>query len=300
MNSKFLIVLINYNNSNDTAECIFSLRNSGINDSNILIVENYSKDESYNQLKISFPEICILKQIQNRGFSGGNNIGISYAIKNNFEYVVLLNNDTIVEQNAISILIEKMDLHKEATLGTGQIRYYPETNKIWYAGGKLIKWRGLAIHKFENKNALEINQNKDEFVTFASGCFLCIRISNFETLGPLDEKFFLYLEDIEYSARAMSLKLKILYVPSSVIYHKCRGERRLKEQTLYYAVRNRNLLIEKSFPKIARIYFLIVINFKMIIWLVKNKSFYNAAKMGMSNYKDGIFGEINLDLLNAQ
>jgi GT2 family glycosyltransferase len=299
MNSKFLIVLINYNNSNDTAECIFSLRNSGINDSNILIVENYSKDESYNQLKISFPGICILKQIQNQGFSGGNNIGISYAIKNNFEYVVLLNNDTLIEKDAISVLIEKMDIHKEATLGTGQIRYYPDKNKIWYAGGKLIRWRGLAIHKFENKYAEEINHYKDEYVTFASGCYLCIRISDIDILGLLDEKFFLYLEDIEYSARAVRLKLKILYVPSSVIYHKCRGERQLKEQTLYYAVRNRNLLIEKSFPQIARIYFFIVIKLKMIFWFFKNRKLYNAAKMGILNYKEGIFGEINLDLLNG-
>ncbi|MDH3267582.1 MAG: glycosyltransferase family 2 protein [Ignavibacteria bacterium] len=299
MNLKFLIVLVNYNNWVDTSECVDSLKNAGIEISNILIIENDSENDSFFQLQRLFPDIKILKQNQNKGFSGGNNIGISYALHHHFEYVILLNNDTLIEKDAISVLIEKMDIHKEATLGTGQIRYYPDKNKIWYAGGKLIRWRGLAIHNFENKYADEINHYKDEYVTFASGCYLCIRISDIDILGLLDEKFFLYLEDIEYSARAVRLKLKILYIPSSVIYHKCRGERQLKEQTLYYAVRNRNLLIEKSFPKIARIYFLIVINLKMIFWFFKNRKLYNAAKMGVLNYKEGIFGEINLDLLNG-
>lgn len=300
MNLKFLIVLVNYNNWEDTSECIDSLKNAGIEISNILIIENDSENDSFFQLQKAFPGIQILRQNQNIGFSAGNNVGISYAREHHFEYVILLNNDTLIEKDAISVLIEKMDSHKESTLGTGQIRYYPEKNKIWYAGGKLIRWRGLAIHTFENKNVEEINQIKDEYVTFASGCYLCIRISDIDILGSLDENFFLYLEDIEYSARAVSLKLKILYVPSSVIYHKCRGERKLKEQTLYYAVRNRNLLIEKSFPKLASTYFFIVINLKMIFWFFKNRKLYNAAKMGVSNYKDGIFGEINLDLLHGQ
>ena len=298
MNLKFLIVLINYENWKDTSECINSLKNAGIESSNILIIENDSKNDSLFELQRLFPDIQILKQNQNKGFSGGNNIGISYAIQNHFEYVILLNNDTLIEKNAISLLIEKMDIHKEATMGTGQIRHFPEKKIIWYAGGKLIRWRGLAIHNFENKYAAEINHYKDEYVTFASGCYLCIRISDIDVLGLLDEKFFLYLEDIEYSARAAQLKLKILYVPGSVIYHKCRGERELKEQTLYYAVRNRKLLIEKSFSKITRIYFSIVINLKMIFWFFKNRKLYKAAKMGMLNYKERIFGEINLDLLN--
>ena len=293
---KFVTILLNYNNWQDTVECVHSLHNAGIDNNNILIVENCSTDDSFKALKenlSSGPEI--LKTDRNLGFSGGNNFGISHALKCNPEYIILLNNDTLVDSNSIRILTEEMDRHPEASLGTGQIRYYPEKEKIWYAGGKLNKWRGLAVHLYENEYADRLQLSNDpSFVSFISGCYLCIRTSMMEKTGLLNEKFFLYHEDIEFSARAVRNGLKLLYIPLSVIYHKCRGERRLRERTLYYAVRNRNLLIDMCFPFIAKIYFYLVIRTKMLVWFFSDKELFRAASIGLQDYKNDVFGQVRI------
>ena len=118
-------------------------------------------------------------------------------------------------------------------------------------------WRGLAVHNNKKKHDFAKPENPS-FVSFISGCYLCIRLSSISILGLLDERFFIYLEDIEYSIRALKNNLRLLYIPESIIYHKWVGETRLSNQTLYYAIRNRHLLIDIAFGKFSKIYFFIV------------------------------------------
>jgi GT2 family glycosyltransferase len=292
---EYTIILLNYNNWQDTVECVKSLEEAGIDSSSILVVENSSTDDSYVCLKEQLGTVSLLKTGRNLGFSGGNNFGINHALKFNPQYIILLNNDTLVDKDSIRILIDEMNNHPEASLGTGQIRYFPEKEKIWYAGGTLNKWRGLAVHLHENEYADNLPaSNEPSFVSFISGCFLCIRTSMMDKTGLLNEKFFLYHEDIEFSARAVRNGLKLLYVPLSVIYHKCRGERKLREKTLYYAVRNRNLLIDMCFPFIAKVYFFFVIRTKMLIWFFRDKKLFRAAQAGLQDYKNDSFGQVRI------
>ncbi|HTY10696.1 MAG TPA: glycosyltransferase family 2 protein [Bacteroidota bacterium] len=289
---KYVIVLVNYNNWSDTVECVRSLGQGGVGDDSILIIENGSTDNSFDKLSECLSSVKVLHNDHNLGFSGANNIGIRYAADRSAEYVILLNNDTLVEQNAIVTLLRQMDHHTNASIGTGLITYYPEKKKIWYAGGKLVGWRGLAVHRYRDESVDVGSAKKEpEFVTFASGCYLCLRVADLPRLGFLDERFFLYLEDIEYSARAVKNGLRLLYVPSSVIYHKCRGERLLKAQTLYYAVRNRNLLIDTSFPLIAKCYFYFVIRLKMTVWYFTDRMLYEASRKGLRDFKKNIVGQ---------
>jgi len=291
MSNTFLIILVNYNNWQDTIECINSLLQNHIQLNNILVLENGSTDNSLQLLRNSFPGLKLYDTKLNLGFSGANNVGLKYAIENKFEYAILLNNDTIIELNSINILIDAMNQYQDISIGTGQIRFYPDKNKIWYAGGKLVPFRGLAVHTSLNKDVSSIkNQNRPELVTFISGCLMCIRVADLSKLGMLNEKFFLYLEDIEYCARAVRNRLKLLYVPNTVIYHKWRGERKLKTQTLYYAIRNRKLLIKLCFPKIALIYFNFILIIKMFYWLLTDKTLFNSARRGLTDYKNDIFG----------
>lgn len=215
MENKYLIILLNYNNWPDTVECIQSLSKSGIENSNILIIENCSHDDSLEKLKELVPGVMIIQNVRNLGFTGGNNVGIKYALENNFKYSIILNNDTIIEsKDSLKILIDEMDKNPEVTLGTGRIFYYPNKDKVWYDGGRLIKWRGLAIHNNFRKNQNEVNLlNEKVFVDFISGCFMCIRLADLTKIGYMDENFFLYLDDIEYSARAVKNNLKLMYVP---------------------------------------------------------------------------------------
>lgn len=293
MNNNFLIIILNYINWQDTSECINSLKESGVNDSNILIVENSSPNDSFEKLKSRFYNVKIICTEENIGFAGGNNIGIKYALDNNFEYAILLNNDTIIEKkNSISLLISEMENCKEATLGSGRIFYYPEKDKLWYDGGELVIWRGMGKHYNYKKKVSEIRlNNQPRFITFISGCYLCIRLRDFTKLGYLDEKFFMYLEDVDYCAKAVKQNLKILYYPESVIYHKSLGEEKRTPNVIYYSIRNRKLLINKNFGLITKIYFEIVLIIKRIIWFLVKKSYFNILTIALKDYNSKYFGK---------
>jgi GT2 family glycosyltransferase len=291
MKSTYLITIVNYNNWEDTAECIQSLKVANIDSENICIIDNASTNDSITKLKMYSPDIELIVNEKNVGFSTANNIGIKKALERNLDYIILLNNDTVVEKLAINKIIINMDKNIDVSVGTGQIRYYDDRTMIWYAGGKLIPWRASAKHFYKNKNVLDFSKiEKSREVSFISGCFMCIRVKDVLTVGYLSNSFFLYLEDIEYSARFVRNKLKMYYFADSLIYHKCRGEQKYNSRVLYYSVRNRKLLIELAFNKFAKYYYNIVIYLKIIIWFLIKKEFYYAAIKGLNDYSKKYFG----------
>jgi hypothetical protein len=294
MNKNYLIVLLNYNNWQDTVECINSLKNCGVKDSNILVIENCSSDDSVKKLKTESPEVSIIELNKNLGFTGGNNVGIKYALDNNYDYAIALNNDTIVEsRDSIRILIAEMDNNPDVTIGTGRIFYYPQKDLVWFDGGKLIKWKASAIHyNFrQNKHDIKLN-NKNMEIDFISGCFMCIRLKDFSKLGYMDENFFIYLDDIEYSARAIKNNLKLMYFHKVVIYHKALGEGKRTPKMIYYTIRNRRLLINLHFGFIAKIYFKLVLFFKKAYWFFTSKKYYNILIRAVKDYKRNYFGQV--------
>ncbi len=293
MNSNYLIILLNYNNSEDTIDCINSLKNSEINDSNILVIENCSSDDSFERLKENFPGVKIIHSEKNLGFTGGNNVGIKHAFENNYDYAIVLNNDTIVEdKNSIEMLINEMDKNPDVTLGTGRIYYYPQKDMIWYDGGKLINWRGMAIHNNyrKNKNEIILDDNAKD-IDFISGCFMCIRLKDVPKLGYMDENFFIYLDDIEYSARAVKKKMKLKYIPEAIIYHKARGEDKRTPKMVYYSIRNRRLLIKLHFGVAAKLYFEMVLIIKRILWFFTGNKFYSILISAIKDYNKNYFGQ---------
>ncbi len=289
----FIIILINYKNWKDTSECIHSLLNVGIDIRNILVVDNYSQNDSIEKLRLFYNQLEIIETSENLGFSGGNNFGFLHSKKYNPEFVVFLNNDTILKKNSIEILINEIIRDNNAIAGTGLILYYPQKEKIWYAGGKLIYSRGLAVHNYYNQNIKSISYKlKKQYVNFISGCFICVKTDEFEEIGMWDESFFLYLEDIELSARINNLNKKMLFVPDAEIFHKCNGENSLSLNMLYYSVRNRKLLIKKRFIKFADYYFNIVIFTKMLFWLFTKKEYFDFSLKAIKDFRRGYFGVI--------
>jgi len=293
MNKNYLIILLNYNNSDDTIECINSLKTSNVEDKNILVIENFSADDSYEKLSAEFPYIKILKMDRNLGFTGGNNVGIRYALDNSYDYAILLNNDTIVEsKDTFPMLINEMDKNVKATLGTGRIYHFPQKDLIWYDGGRLVRYRGTGVHFNSglDKNSINLN-NKVREIDFVSGCYMCIRLGDLGKLGYLDEKIFIYMDDTEYSARAVKKNLKLIYIPEADIYHKARGEGQRNPRMIYYSIKNRKFLIDKHFGATAKIYFGIVLILKRVIWFLYNKKYYIILKNAVKDYKRNYFGQ---------
>lgn len=155
-----------------------------------------------------------IRSEENGGFSAGNNIGIRYALKADFEYIMLLNNDTIVDREMISILKNQCS---KMMVTAPKMLYYSEPQKIWYGGGEINRWTGNAKHNRMNQVD---TSSEEEFVTFATGCCTMIHADTLKEVGLLDESYFMYCEDTEYCIRLLQNEVKIKYIPSARLWHK--------------------------------------------------------------------------------
>ena len=142
MTSKVAIVIVNYNGWKDTVECLHSLEDITYKNFEVFIVDNASTDQSCEKLRKEIGKVSIratlIEETENKGFSAGNNIGIQYALEKQFDYFLMLNNDTLVKKDFLDELLNSFKLENVGAV-IGQIYYASDRQKIWYAGGSLNK-----------------------------------------------------------------------------------------------------------------------------------------------------------------
>lgn len=287
-----VIIILNYNRPLDTVECINSLQQIDYPYYRILLIDNCSTDNSIEVFRKKLNQVEIYTTKENVGYTGGVNFGLKIAEKFESEYILLLNNDTIVEKDFLTSLVSAVESDISTAAACGTILCEHKRNEIWYAGGKLIRLRGLAVHNGKKKLFNQQGDKKPVYTSFITGCSILLRAKYLEEIGYVDDRFFMYLDDIELSSRIQDKGYKLLYVPNSIIYHKVFNESESPFK-LYYSVRNRLLLISlisNGFNRlIASTYFLIVISFKLVIWKVSQPSFFKAAIFGLEDYFKNFF-----------
>lgn len=215
---KITIILLNYNNFNDTINCINSLKKVKYSNFEIIVVDNKSKNNSLEILKsLEDSHIHITSSQKNGGYAYGNNYGIAIAKKHKADFFLLLNNDTVVTDTFINGLLACFSFEKNVGIGTCRIMYNSEPDKIWYAGGK-IDWNNLrAVHIGLNKRSYR-NSGMEE-VDFVSGCCMMISAQCLDKIGGLPEEYFMYYEDLDFCIKAQEAGFKLVYNPEAVIYH---------------------------------------------------------------------------------
>jgi len=218
-NNSLAVLIVNYCRAQDTIECVESIleKNEFFYDPIIIIIDNGSKDDSFNVFKKVYKnnkQIILEQTTKNLGFAGGYNFGIQIALNYKFQWIFLLNNDTIIGKQAINWL---MDPHFDIIIP--KILVHAKPNIVWSAGAK---WRmfppGVVIRGYLRKD--HERYNKQEIIKYATGCAIMIRREALIKLGGFDEEFDSYLEDNDFFYRAEKLDLQILYQPNSIIYHK--------------------------------------------------------------------------------
>ena len=245
---KVYIIIVNYNSAEYTNQCLQSLEQNTYKNYDVIVVDNASTDNSYHILKEQFSNhknITVLHSNINLGFAGGNNYGIRFALDQGGTIFLLLNNDTEVEPNFLSILMQE---YYQKSILTPRINYYDDPQTAWYAAGYLDRKRCIA------RNG---NPSVKCTVSFASGCCMLFSKQIINTIGFMDETFFMYYEDADYSLKAIEAGIDIIYIPTSVIYHKVGKSSGGKESKLsiYYNNRNRFYLIkEYEFGFYCRLY----------------------------------------------
>jgi GT2 family glycosyltransferase len=214
MHHSIAVILVNWNSYLHSRNAIRSLHDSNFKDFDIILVDNASEDGSGEKLIGEFDKLIYLKSPNNSGFTGGNNLGIHYAVDNQYEYILMLNNDVYVDQYFIYHLKNYLDFHPDAAAVQPLIYNYPERTKIWNGGG--VFNRNLA--KSYSNRRFDGNIDPRE-IDWISGCAFMVRASVFRETALLNEKYFAYLEDVDLSLRIKDAGYKLVFIPQSVIYH---------------------------------------------------------------------------------
>ncbi len=245
-NQKVYIILINYRQPELTEKCINSIKLSKNIDPFIILVDNHSNDNSvdtFNKLYSNDYFIKVLESNSNKGFAAGNNIGIKYALDNNADYIMLLNNDTEIDPDMINLLLQYAN---ENTVVSPKIYYFDQPDLIWFAGGKYEKGTGRFIHIGE-KRIDSVKFDKIHKCDFLTGCCMMLSTKSVIKTGFFDEDYFMYMEDVDYSLRLTQNGIKMLMIPKAKMWHKV-GSSSGGEKTktsIYYGNRNRFFLQKK-------------------------------------------------------
>ena len=231
---KLAVILLNYNTSKDTVVCLKSLATAKIPGGmavTVYVVDNGSSQPLPDVSQL-FPHIVRLDSKINLGFSGGNNLGLTAALKDGATHILLLNNDTYVDQSFFTSIYQSVIIQPQIGIVSGKIYFAPgfefhakryskkDLGKvIWYAGGSYDWANALGSHAHVD----EVDSQKlssAQPTDFATGCCLLFRAEVASQIGLLNPDYFLYLEDLEFCQRARLRGWKIYFDPSIVLWHK--------------------------------------------------------------------------------
>ncbi|MEI7628229.1 MAG: glycosyltransferase family 2 protein [Bacteroidota bacterium] len=304
MQSSVAIILVNWNGYEFTNDCILSLKKASYTNYSIVVVDNNSTDGSGLQLQLQYPEIIFLFSPENKGFTGGNNMGFEYAIQKGFDYVMMLNNDTFVEPDFLEHLVNYLDQYP--TTGAVQPRIYFNHNKslLWNGGNGYYKGIGWPYTSGENQQPRPQHLIIKE-MSWITGCALMVRTSILKQTGLLAQNMFMYKEDVDLSFRIKNLGYQLTYIPASIVYHIAGSsiKKKLKDKegivdpmVHYYNQRNR-IWIQKKYTSWYYIPTLFLFNFFYITLIIGYFAVRRRPKKLMAvinGVKDGIVGSIEI------
>jgi len=191
--------------------------------------------------------MILIKNNDNYGFAGGNNVGIKFALcALNPEYVLLLNNDTVVDKNFLRELVKIAERDEKIGIVGPKIYYYSNPDIIWHAGGKINMWLGKrTMRGYQKRDGPEYGLLSN--VDFVAGAALLIKVKTIQEVGLLDTTYFVYTEDVDWCHRATKAGYNIMYVPTAKVWHKVSissgGE--VSPVSLYYITRNTLIFMKK-------------------------------------------------------
>jgi GT2 family glycosyltransferase len=273
---RVLVVTLNWNTAQETMECVESLLRVDYPSFGVAIVDNASKDGSlvrlrsyllnrggtqreekvlmwkgtpltaqkYSLLGARGPiDLFLIAADQNYGFPGGNNIGIALGQSLAFDAMLLLNNDTVVDEKFLSELARAMSAEPKVGIAGSKVYYYDFPKIVQTAGG-MIRWYSGRFQNYGNRPDLgQFDSQSDRDFVYATSMLVSSQV--FQKVGNLDEFFVFGIEEFDFCTRAKDAGFRILYVPSSRVWHKGgRSAAKLASdpETLEQIMRNRGVL----------------------------------------------------------
>ncbi|CAN5827818.1 N/A [soil metagenome] len=249
-------VLLNLCAEEDTAACIRSLQAGDYPALEIVLVDNGSPDGSGERLREAFPEVAYLQTGENLGFTGGNNRGIERALAEGCDYLLILNNDTVVDPGCVAALVETARSTAQVGAVGGKILFYDAPERIWFGGGDFSRVRALGMHRLEGQPDPDPAEQGVREVSFLTGCCMLIPAAVLREVGAFEEDFFIYVEDVEISLRIAASGYRLLYQPAGRLYHRVPLEEPpIPPHKIVLRDRNRRRLVRRRYGRIDRLRF---------------------------------------------
>jgi GT2 family glycosyltransferase len=263
------IITINFNQAAVTNQLLSSLAHLNWPFFEVIVVDNKSTDSDFNLIDHFYKNVSIIKSDKNRGFAGGNNLGIQQA---KGEYILLLNNDTEVGPGFLEPMVRLFQHDSRIGAISPKIKYFYFPDKIQYAGFTKMNPVTLRMNAIGSHETDLGQYDQIKETNFAHGCAMMVSRKVIEKVGPMPEDYFLYYEEHDWSTKIKKAGFKIYYQPMSVVLHK-ESVSVQKNSILktYYLNRNRILYMRLNFNLLFRI---IATTYLLLVSVPKNTLSY--------------------------
>src|SRR3989344_7448396 len=242
---KAAIIIVSYNGKkylSKLLESIFNFPPRSVSQE-IVVVENGSSDDTIGWLKTAHPRVNLLAQSENLGFAAGNNVGFNWAMGRNFDYVMLLNQDTIVSEGYLDKLARTIEASEQAAAVQPKILLYPLT-ELANSLGNVIHFLGFGYTWGQRLRAKEVMIRGRE-VNYCAGAACLIKVSALKKAGLFNPAFFMYHEDLDLGWRFSLSGYVNLIEPEAIVYHQYEFSRSIRKY--YFMERNRYLTIFQNY-----------------------------------------------------
>lgn len=241
------IIILTWENYGETADCLDSLRSISYGNYRVIVVDNGSEDGSIERLQREYGWCEFVVNDENLGFARGNNVGISYALDTGTDYVLLLNDDTIVEPDFLEPLVETMEGY-DRVAAVGGVNLLPDSGEIHNAGYVFHPWLAAkaALHR-------EPVSDDPYPVDFVQSCLILLNPAFLREIGLLNEKYFIGMDDVDLAWKARERGWKVLVTPDSRIYHRVGETASTSPFGVYHKTRNKLQFAEENLSPARRI-----------------------------------------------
>jgi GT2 family glycosyltransferase len=263
-------IILNWNKDDLTLETLASLREQTYPRLQTLVLDNGSdnQQEALARIKAAFPEVRTLASKRNVGFAGGCNVGMRAALEIGADYLLLLNNDVLLQPGAIAELVAVLQSEPGAGAAGPLIYYASEPQRVWFGGGT-VRMGGRVLPEHGEDAGIQAGSPATES-EWLPGTAILARRAAIARAGMMDASYFLYWEDVEWCFRLRRAGYRLLIVPRAVIYHKVNATSGdLPLAIVYYWERNRLRFIERWGTWRSRITAWAKIAWRSLAWRMK-------------------------------
>lgn len=268
------VVTVTYNSTSVLEGFLNSLFRQSYNGFLLFVIDNSSSDSTVEKLKVQTDvRIRLIANSRNVGFAEATNQGIAAAIEAGCELILLMNNDTEFDDQALAKLVGGLYKHN-CDMVAPKILFHDNPKLIWSAGGGLNRWKGYSGFHYGYGEVDRGQFDEPRLVVHAPACCLLLRKEVFERIGKLDGRYFTYVEDTDFSYRARRAGLRVMYLPSVTVLHKAHSLTGglYSDFMMRFTTRNRVYFMLKHFGALRGLYFLLAYQLHLFLQLLGRKT----------------------------